>query len=125
MITLTDKEASLCRVKILSAALSKDYLRKATYGHPGADKCLIRLSVITSLIQEIQKYQVVDENDFYDWGILNLGEKKITLSDNNSLPLEAGNEKYFIKNDQINCLTETEYCKILNTIELFADGCSC
>ena len=125
MITLADKEASLCRAKILSAALAKDYLRKATYGHPSAGKCLTRLSVITSLIQEIQNYQVVDENDFYDWGILNLGGKKITLSDNNSLPLEAGNDKYLIQNNQINCLTEKDYCKILNTIELFADGCSC
>ena len=125
MITLADKEASLCRAKILSAALAKDYLRKATYGHPSTDKCLIRLSVLTTLIQEIESYQVVDENDFYNWGILNLGNKKITLSDNNCLPLEAGNDKYMIQNDQINCLTETEYCKILNRIELFADGCSC
>ncbi len=125
MITLTDKEASLCRAKILSATLAKDYLRKVTYGHPNTDGCLNRLSVFTSLIQEIERYQVVDENDFYDWGVLNLGGKKITLSDNNCLPLEAGNDKYLIQNNQINCITETEYCKILNRIELFADGCSC
>ena len=46
------------------------------------------------------RYQVVDVNDFYDWGVLNLGGKKITLSENNLLPLEAGNDKYQIQNDQ-------------------------
>ncbi len=125
MITLADKEASLSRAKMLSAALAKDYLRKVTYGHPGTEKCFRRLSVIRTLIREICRYQVVDENDFYDWGVLNLGGKKITLSDNNLLPLEAGNDKYLIQNDQINCITEQEYCKILNRIEQFADGCSC
>lgn len=125
MITLADKTASLKRAQMLSAALAKDYLRKATYGYPDLSKCLNRLSVIRTLIREIERYQTVDENDFYDWGKVNLGGKIFTLSENNSLPLEAGNDKYQIQNDQINCLTEQEYCKILNRIEQFADGCSC
>lgn len=125
MITLTDKESSLDRAYLLSSKLAKDYLRKVTYGHPNIDKCFRRLSVIRTLIREIERYQVVDENDFYDWGVLNLGGKKITLSEDNLLPLEAGNDKYLIQNDQINCITEQEYCKILNRIELFAEECSC
>ncbi len=125
MITLTDKEASLDRAYMLSSSLSKDYLRKVTYGHPDTSKCLNRLSVIRTLIREVERYQVVDCDDFYDWGVLNLGGKKIILSDNNLLPLEAGNDKYLIQNNQINCITEQEYCKILNRIELFAEGCSC
>ena len=106
-------------------ALAKDCLRKVTYGDPSADRCLLRLSVIRTLIREIERYQVVDINDFFDWGVLNLGGKKITLSDNNLLPLEAGNDRFQIQNDQINCITEQEYCKILNRIELFAEECSC
>ncbi len=125
MITLADKEASLCNVKALSAALSKDYLRKVTHGHPNTDACLNRLSVIRTLIREIERYQVADCDDFFDWGVLNLGGKKITLSENNLLPLEAGNDKFQIQNDQINCITEQEYCKFLSRIELFAEGCSC
>ena len=125
MITQTDKETSLARAKMLSSALSKDYLRKVTYGHPGTEKCFRRLSVIRTLIREVCRYQVVDVNDFYEWGVLNLGGKKITLSENNLLPLEAGNTKYQIQNNQINCITEQEYCKILNRIEQFAEGCSC
>ena len=125
MITQADKDASLTRAKMLSAALSKDYLRKVTYGHPGTEKCLRRLSVLNALIKEVGRYCIADCNDFYDWGVLNLGGKKITLSENNLLPLEAGNTKYQIQNNQINCITEQEYCKILSRIELFAEGCSC
>ena len=125
MITQADKDASLTRAKMLSVALAKDYLRKVTYGHPNAEKCLNALSVVRTLMREVCRYQVVDVNDFYDWGVLNLGGKKITLSENNLLPLEAGNDKYQIQNDQINCITEQEYCKILNRIEQFVDSCSC
>ena len=125
MITQEDKDNDLANARALSVDLANDYLQKSIYGFPDADKCLNRLSVIHTLIREIERYQIADCNDFFDWGVLNLGGKKITLSENNSLPSSVGNQKYQIQNNDINCITEEEYCKILSRIETFSQGCSC
>jgi len=122
MATQCDINKQLLKAKLCSSNFAVKYVNAVRYGYVDkAAKYFNTLIFLRGAIRIFNDYEV--SGPYAENSILNRFGKKALLSEHNSLYLESQSKKILIPEDELNCFSEEELCKLAEKISSICSTC--
>jgi len=105
------------QLKAYSSEVALEYVNAVRYGYEERSKVLFnKLVFIKGIIRVFEDFNISDGKVFVKGGILNRFCKKVLLSKNNSLYLKSKNQKIILSEEDLNCLSCEDLCKLSDKV---------
>lgn len=109
--------------KICSGKLAYKTMRKHMYGFAQADDMWDQLATLRCLINSLERYKCITDDMYALDGYLYLGDKKIALSQKNSLYLQSQGKKIQLDESDVNCLSLDDLCLMAEKVKIICSIC--
>lgn len=118
-----DIDGLLLRAKLCSSDVSLKYVNALRYGYEERAEELFNILVfLKGAIRIFNDYEL-SEGVFAENSILNRFGRKALLSTNNSLFLESKDQKILLSEEELNCSSAEELCKLSEKISSICSTC--
>jgi len=107
----------LYQMKVCSSEVAVKYANSVRYGYEAKSKELLnKLLLIKGVIRVFEDYEISDGKIYAKNSILNRFNKKALLSKNNLLNLKSKNQKIILSEEELNCLSCEDLCKLSDKV---------
>lgn len=116
--------AQIFKAKLCSSAYAVKYVNALRYGYDDkAEKFFNILVFLKGAIRIFEDYEISEEKIYAKNSILNRFNKKALLSKNNSLYLNSKNQKIILSEEELNCFSCEELCKLSEKVTSICSTC--